>query len=98
MNTLQLLGPPFAGAVWVVARLLLVHASVSGHQLDPHIHFFIDTLNQLGGYWPVASVFSHRLTSLLPAEQASDEPNSLENFRRQVLCVRYETFSQRANA
>lgn len=84
---LQYLGPPFAGAVWVVARLLLAHASVPEHRLDPSIYFFINTLNQIGERWSLASVFAHRLTCLLPAVGTSDKQNTLESFRKYVFSV-----------
>lgn len=63
---LQLLGPRFAGALWVTARLLLIHASVPEHHLNPNIHLFISTLEKLGEHWPMGKVFSDRLACMLP--------------------------------
>jgi hypothetical protein len=79
---LQLLGSPFAGALWVTARLLLVHASVPENHLDPSIYFFISTLERLGEHWPVAKVFSRRLVCMLPHTHMGDNAKSLEDLRR----------------
>lgn len=79
---LQQLGPPFAGALWVTARLLLVHATVPGHDLDPSIYFFINTLEKLGAHWPVANVFSSRLACMLSHVHTGDNAMSLEGLRQ----------------
>lgn len=79
---LPLLGPLFAGALWVTARLLLVHASVPEHDLDPSIHFFISTLDKLGEYWPMAKVFSDRLVCMLPHTRTDGNSRTLEDLRR----------------
>lgn len=82
---LGLLGPPFAGALWVTARLLLVHASVPGHQLDPSIHFYISTLEKMSEYWPVSKAFAYRLTCMMPHAQPTRGLKSLEDLRRYVI-------------
>ena len=79
---LQWLGPPFAGALWVTARLLLVHATVPEHDLDPSIDFFISTLEKLGDHWPVAKVFASRLTCMLSHVDNGDNATSLEDLRK----------------
>lgn len=79
---LQRLGPPFAGALWVTARLLLVHATVPEHDLDPSIHFFISTLEKLGDHWPVAKVFANRLGCMLSHVHTDDNATSLEDLRK----------------
>ncbi|PBP22981.1 hypothetical protein BUE80_DR006117 [Diplocarpon rosae] len=62
---LDLLGPGFPFALWVASRMLLVHASIKGHTLDNNILFFMDTLSQLGRYWPIARTYRERLNSAL---------------------------------
>lgn len=79
---LQRLGPPFAGALWVTARLLLVHATVPEHDLDPRIYFFISTLEKLGNHWPVAKVFASRLGCMLSHVHTEDNAMSLEDLRK----------------
>ena len=79
---LQRLGPPFAGALWVTARLLLVHATVPEHDLDPSIHFLISTLEKLGDHWPVAKVFASRLGCMLSHVDTDDNFPSLEDLRK----------------
>lgn len=81
-DMLGLLGPPFTGGLWVAARLLLVHASVQGHELDPSIHFYIDTLERMGKHWPIAREFSFRLKSMLPHTQPTAGIESLDELRR----------------
>lgn len=79
---LQRLGPPFAGALWVTARLLLVHATVPEHDLDPSIYFFISTLEKLGDHWPVAKVFANRLGCMLSHVHTNENATSLEDLRK----------------
>ncbi|KAJ5092080.1 hypothetical protein NUU61_006950 [Penicillium alfredii] len=45
-NMLDKLGPPFAFALWVSARLLLVHGSTIAHTVSPDILFLLSIL------WP----------------------------------------------
>jgi hypothetical protein len=82
VDMLRLLGPLFAGALWVTGRLLLVHASVPGNHLDPSIYFFISTLERMGEHWPLAKVFSSRLLSMLPQAQTEGHSNTLEDLRK----------------
>lgn len=82
VGMLQRLGLSFAGALWVTARLLLVHATVPEHDLDPSIYFFISTLEKLGDHWPVAKVFSSRLTCMLSHMHPGDNTTSLEDLRK----------------
>ena len=79
---LQLLGPPFAGALWVVGRLLLVHASVPENELDVSIYFFISTLEKLGEHWPISKIFAQRLAHLVPHAAMDDGTESLQSLRR----------------
>ena len=67
MNTgmLALLGHPFAFALWVSARLLLVHAATMECEIDPKILFFISTLEQMGQHWQVAGNYARILNDVL---------------------------------
>lgn len=67
-NGLDLLGPPFAFALWVAARLLLVHAATTG-SLDPRIAFFVDTLRHVGQHWEVANNYAKILDRLVQRER-----------------------------
>lgn len=65
-NLLNKLGPPFAFTLWVAARVLLVHGSTVEHKLDTsQIRLFIDTLGEMGRYWPVATRYCGLLTRVL---------------------------------
>jgi hypothetical protein len=66
------LGPPFAFTLWVCARLLLVHGSTVEHKLSPQIAFFVDTLAEMGRYWPVAGRYSELLTRVLDEHRDSE--------------------------
>ncbi|KAB5539247.1 fungal-specific transcription factor [Coniochaeta sp. 2T2.1] len=66
------LGPPFAFTLWVCARLLLVHGSTVEHKLSPQIPFFVDTLREMGRYWPVAARYSELLTRVLDEHRDSE--------------------------
>jgi hypothetical protein len=79
---LDLLGPAFAFSLWVAARLLLVHASISGHDLDPDVGFFISTLDQMGQYWPVAQNYTEILSRILNEYHSSKLANGGESFLR----------------
>lgn len=101
---LSLLGPHFAFALWVSARLLLVHASSTGTEVDPKIQFFITTLEQMGPYWPVAHRYaqlldriiraSREVTSPAPAGSSIMVPKALAALRRSAYDV-YLILSQR---
>lgn len=59
------LGPPFAFTLWVSARLLLVHGSTVEHNVSPQIGFLVDTLRDMGRYWPVAARYCALLQRVL---------------------------------
>lgn len=67
LNTgmLSLLGHPFAFALWVSARLLLVHAATMECEIDPKITFFISTLEQMGQHWQVARDYARILNNVV---------------------------------
>ncbi|KAK8092016.1 transcriptional regulatory protein [Apiospora hydei] len=69
---LNKLGPPFAFTLWVAARLLLVHGSTVEHKLSPQIAFLVDTLRDMGRYWPVAARYCELLQRVLD-EHADSE-------------------------
>ncbi|EXJ93783.1 hypothetical protein A1O1_02176 [Capronia coronata CBS 617.96] len=62
---LDRLGPPFAFAIWVGARVMLVHGSTMDDKVDPDIDFFVTTLSEMGEYWPVAKRYSEILHRVL---------------------------------
>ncbi|KIX03907.1 uncharacterized protein Z518_07460 [Rhinocladiella mackenziei CBS 650.93] len=62
---LALLGHPFAFALWVSARLLLVHAATMECEVDPKITFFISTLEQMGQHWQVAREYARILNDVV---------------------------------
>ncbi|KAK7990892.1 transcriptional regulatory protein [Apiospora arundinis] len=69
---LHKLGPPFAFTLWVAARLLLVHGSTVEHKLSPQIAFLVETLRDMGRYWPVAARYCELLQRVLD-EHADSE-------------------------
>lgn len=71
-NMLHKLGPPFAFTLWVSARLLLVHGSTVEHNVSPRIAFLVETLREMGRYWPVADRYCRLLQRVL------DEHNDFE--------------------
>jgi hypothetical protein len=62
---LNMLGPPFAFAIWVGARVMLVHGSTMDNEVGPDIDFFVTTLSEMGGYWLVAKRYSEILGRVL---------------------------------
>ncbi|KAK3317036.1 fungal-specific transcription factor domain-containing protein [Apodospora peruviana] len=66
------LGPPFAFTLWVAARVLLVHGSTVERKLSPQIGFFVDTLRDMGRYWPVAARYSELLSRVLDEHRDSE--------------------------
>ncbi|KAG0651076.1 putative transcriptional regulatory [Hyphodiscus hymeniophilus] len=58
---LNLLGHPFAFALWSSARVLLVHAATMESEVDSKISFFISTLEQMGQHWQVAQDYARSL-------------------------------------
>ena len=71
-SMLDLLGPMFAYSLWVAARLLLVHASVTEHELDPTVGFFICALDRMGQYWDIAQYYAEVLSRLLQESQSTN--------------------------
>ncbi|KAI1500352.1 fungal-specific transcription factor [Biscogniauxia marginata] len=69
---LNKLGPPFAFTLWVAARLLLVHGSTVEHKLAPQIAFLVDTLRDMGRYWPVAARYCQLLQRVLDEHSDSE--------------------------
>ncbi|KAI0155434.1 putative C6 transcription factor [Hypoxylon sp. FL1284] len=69
---LSKLGPPFAFTLWVAARLLLVHGSTVEHKLAPQIAFLVDTLRDMGRYWPVAGRYCQLLQRVLDEHSDSE--------------------------
>ncbi|XXH03256.1 hypothetical protein Hte_009654 [Hypoxylon texense] len=69
---LNKLGPPFAFTLWVAARLLLVHGSSVEHKLAPQIAFLVDTLREMGRYWPVAGRYCQLLQRVLDEHSDSE--------------------------
>ncbi|KAF4453108.1 hypothetical protein FALBO_16053, partial [Fusarium albosuccineum] len=66
------LGPPFAFTLWVSARLLLVHGSTVEHKLSPQISFFVDSLREMGRFWPVAARYCQLLQRVLDEHRDSE--------------------------
>ena len=66
------LGPPFAFTLWVAARVLLVHGSTVEHKVSPQIAFFVDTLKEMGHYWPVAERYCQLLSRVLEEYRVSE--------------------------
>lgn len=66
------LGPPFAFTLWVAARVLLVHGSTVERKLSPQIGPFVDTLREMGRYWPVAARYSSLLGRVLDEHRDSE--------------------------
>jgi hypothetical protein len=64
-SMLDLLGPPFAFALWTSARLLLVHAATMDCEVDPKIKFFITTLENMGCYWQIALTYARTLERIV---------------------------------
>lgn len=62
-DNMSLLGPQFASALWISAKLLIVHAA-NGDEIviDPKIDMLVHVLSQIGRYWPVSSTYSDLLS------------------------------------
>ncbi|PHH74505.1 hypothetical protein CDD82_4903 [Ophiocordyceps australis] len=71
-NGLDLLGPPFAFALWVAARLLVVHAAAVGCPVDAKVDFFIDMLSYVGQYWEVATKYARILARVVERGRQGD--------------------------
>jgi hypothetical protein len=75
----DLLGPPFAFSLWVSVRLLLVHGSITDHEMDPNVGIFMTTLEQMGQYWEIARRYTHILSSILKQHQQSKQSTTMAN-------------------
>ena len=69
---LNKLGPPFAFTLWVAARVLLVHGSTIEKHINPEIHFFVDTLREMGKHWQVADRYCTILQRVLDEQRESE--------------------------
>jgi hypothetical protein len=68
---LSQLGPPFGFSLWVAARVLLVHGSTIEKYVSQDIHFLIDTLRDLGRFWPVSARYCTILSRVVDEYQES---------------------------
>jgi hypothetical protein len=73
----DLLGPPFAFSLWVSVRLLLVHGSITDHEMDPNVGIFMTTLEQMGQYWEIARRYNEILGRILKQHQQSRQSAAL---------------------
>jgi Fungal specific transcription factor domain len=80
-NVLDKLGPPFAFALWVSARVVLVHGSTMDHEIDPDISLFVSTLSEMGRYWEVAQRYSDILSRVLEEYQQSQRSRNANGGR-----------------
>jgi hypothetical protein len=67
------LGPPFAFTLWVAARVLLVHGSTVERKLGGQIGAFVETLREMGRYWPVAARYCNLLSRVLDEHRDSEQ-------------------------
>ncbi|KAH6613633.1 fungal-specific transcription factor domain-containing protein [Chaetomium sp. MPI-SDFR-AT-0129] len=78
-NLLSKLGPPFAFTLWVAARVLLVHGSTVERKLQGgQIGAFVDTLREMGRYWPVAARYCSLLSRVLDEHRDSEQRGASE--------------------
>lgn len=75
----DLLGPPFAFSLWVSVRLLLVHGSITDHEVDPNVGIFMSTLEQMGQYWEIAQRYTQILSSILQQHQQNKNSAGMGN-------------------
>ena len=80
-NLLDKLGPPFAFAVWVGARVTLVHGSTMDHEVDPDIDSLVATLSEMGERWQVAKRYSEILTRVLEEYRQSQKTSGVTGER-----------------
>ncbi|OAL29597.1 hypothetical protein AYO22_02011 [Fonsecaea multimorphosa] len=78
---LDRLGPPFAFAIWVAARVMLVHGSTMDHEVDPDIDFFVTTLAEMGENWLVAKRYSEILSRVLGEYRQSQRTSGVTGER-----------------
>lgn len=71
-GALDLLGSPFVFALWVSARLSLVHAATMQCDVDPNIWFLINTLEQMGQCWAVARSYAQTLSRIVHQAQNNE--------------------------
>ena len=71
-DLLSKLGMPFAFTLWVCARLLLVHGSSVERELSPRLPFFVETLREMGKYWPIAARYCNLLQRVLDEHRATE--------------------------
>ncbi|KIW94258.1 uncharacterized protein Z519_05574 [Cladophialophora bantiana CBS 173.52] len=74
-------GPPFAFAIWVGARVMLVHGSTMDHEVDPDIDFFVTTLAEMGENWLVAKRYSEILNRVLGEYRQSQRASGVTGER-----------------
>ncbi|KIW18354.1 hypothetical protein PV08_02642 [Exophiala spinifera] len=74
---LEKLGPPFGFAIWVGARVMLVHGSTMDHDVDPDIDFFVTTLAEMGEHWLVAKRYSEILSRVLAEYRQSQRASGM---------------------
>ena len=85
---LEKLGPPFAFAVWVCARVTLVHGSTMDHEVDPDMSYFVTVLSEMGQYWEVARRYGEILQRVLSEYQQSQQSSSVTGQRITASTVR----------
>ena len=75
---LSKLGPPFGFALWVAARVLLVHGSTIETYVSQDIHFLIHTLCEMGRHWPVAARYCTILQRVVEEYQEYQSHRQIE--------------------
>ena len=75
---LSKLGPPFAFTLWVAARVLLVHGSTVERKLSAQVPAFVETLREMGRYWPVAARYCSLLSRVLDEHRDSERDGAVE--------------------
>ncbi|KAF2091020.1 hypothetical protein K490DRAFT_71288 [Saccharata proteae CBS 121410] len=79
-SALSSLGPPFAFALWVAARVLLVHGStVERQRIDPQITPLVETLGDMGRHWRVAERYRDLLMRVLEEYRESQDQGRGQN-------------------
>ena len=78
---LDKLGPPFAFALWVAARVVLVHGSTMDRELDPNIGLFVSTLSNIGQHWTTAQRYSEILKRVLDEYRQSQRTEAANGER-----------------
>ncbi|KAL2845886.1 fungal-specific transcription factor domain-containing protein [Aspergillus pseudoustus] len=89
---LNLLGPQFALALSIAARVLLVHTGSEGGELDSSYEFFILTLQQMGQQWAIAEHCAFLLRKIsnqarIQSLSNASVGNALSRMRMYVHCV-----------